>query len=92
MMNNISIIGRVCDVESKTYRDSVTVTHFRLAYPKATRNDVFTCRIISRVLGKPFTAEVGDTVALTGHLTTLGSRGERVCIDVHWWDAVKELV
>lgn len=98
MRNNVHIMGRVFDMEQKTYPDGATITYFKLAYPKVSRSDEFTCRIIKRknslVNSRPFIGviEEGDVIDLSGILTTAGSRGDRTIIDVHWWEPLKELV
>lgn len=98
MRNNVHIMGRVFDIEQKSYDDGATITYFKLAYPKVSRSDEFTCRIIKRknslINSRPFKGVVaeGETIDLSGILTTAGSRGDRVIIDVHWWELVKELV
>ena len=98
MRNNVHIMGKVFDIEQKTYEDGATITYFKLAYAKMTRSDEFTCRIIHRkgsnVNSRPFYGVIqdGDVIDLSGILTTAGSRGDRTIIDVHWWEPLKELV
>ncbi len=98
MRNNVHIMGKVFDFEKKSYPDGATITYFKLAYPKVTRSDEFTCRIIQRknstVNSRPFVGVIaeGELLDVSGILTTAGSRGDRVIIDVHWWERIKELV
>lgn len=85
MLNGVQIIGRAYDIDTKTYPDGAEIVHFTLAYPRATRTDQFTCRMIRRKgtgLALARTPAEGETVAIAGTLTTLGAEGQRVCIDV----------
>jgi hypothetical protein len=89
LLNDVKLQGEVDCIETKSFPDGNQVTYFKLYYPRATRTDVFTCRVFNRgpVKGNPFTATVknGDTVQICGILTTAGSN-QRTCVDVHWWN------
>ena len=85
LLNDVKLQGIVGDIEEKTYPDGCTITYFKLYYERATRTDVFTCRVFKRGEGDIFTADVhnGDAIQICGILTTCGSN-QRVCVDVHW--------
>ena len=87
LLNDVKLQGVVDEIETKKYPDGCVITYFKLRYDRATRTDVFTCRVFLRGPGAPFTATVknGDTVQIAGILTTAGSN-QRACVDVHWWN------
>ena len=85
MLNGVQLIGSAREVETKTYPDGAVITHFYVDYPRATRTDSFLCRLIQRKgagLSQAIIPNEGDVVAIAGNLTTLGTEGRRVCIDV----------
>lgn len=85
MLNGVQIIGKAYDIETKIYPDGAVVTHFTLAYPRASRTDQFKCRLIQRKgagLAKARLPKEGRVYAIAGCLTTLGTEGQRVVIDV----------
>lgn len=89
LLNDVKLQGVVTEIEDKHYADGCTITHFKLAYERATRTDIFTCRVFLRNRdGKcPFTETVkeGDCVQIAGILTTAGVN-QRAIVDVHWWN------
>lgn len=89
-LNNAHVMGYIHDIEEKAYDDGVTITHFNLHYQRATRTDVFSCRVVSRLCPKRPAeyAKEGDYIVLTGHLTTFGTTSPRLGIEVCWWNQV----
>lgn len=85
MLNGAQIMGTVHDVDVKTYPDDAVITHFKLDFPRATRVDTFTCRLFQRkgtAVCKIELPKEGELVVVAGRLTTAGTDGRKVCIDV----------
>lgn len=92
MLNGVQIVGHASNIETKSYPDGAVISYFDLCYPRATRTDVFRCRIIQRKgagLSRAFIPEEDDMVVVAGSLTSLGVDGKRTCIDVKMISLVK---
>jgi hypothetical protein len=89
LLNDVKLQGVVDEIEEKTYPDGCVITYFKLLYDRVSRTDVFTCRVFVRNKdGKSAfmdSVKNGDTVQISGILTTSGSN-QRACVDVHWWN------
>lgn len=85
MLNGVQIVGTVRETDVKTYPDGAVITHFKLDCPRATRVDTFTCRLFQRkgtAICNMALPREGEVVAIAGRLTTAGTDGRKVCIDV----------